>query len=576
MYPMGRVLAFQDVSSNEKLEERLSCIRIDEQLDRITAVCLSHQCLALACKFLNDKSAYIFFYDLTQGFRKMNKFVHEGSPTDIEDRYFISLSISFDATHMATLTNLRMSTAKLYEVKKDSRLMSACSWLDELKKISRGDRLAEIAKITIDPNDKEQVCMSGKNHLRLWRNIGGILKPNPPLIGIDTDDNFVDHVWAENNLIAAITEEGKIVLVAEGKDCILQTSAFGSVSDKANCLLSYPKGLIVAGESGLLSFWEKTNKEAKERMVHERNIKIENRGKIACLSFKATNYSTFLAVAYRTNFISLINFAKLLKNEPNAQTFLDQGYHLGQTEETDPAHNYVPVMDMDVAVHRPLIATCCKSDSTIKIWNYTSFKCELARCLTSQRYNANPEAIKPLSIAFHPSGYLLAGGFDSQAMIWHVLENDLRPFYIFSNYKYCARVRFSHSGHLLAIAQMLSSNRMIFIHNAYTMQLLHSIKLPGSAYVYEIVFSEDDLLAALCCTDGFLIVYDLEARKETMIHSSRRCAYFGCKINGPDDVLAFGSDDAKRGIIRHILLSLIHICRCRRYAVCRSRWSPYH
>eukprot|EP00826_Nyctotherus_ovalis_P030337 TRINITY_DN2420_c0_g1_i14.p2 TRINITY_DN2420_c0_g1~~TRINITY_DN2420_c0_g1_i14.p2 ORF type:complete len:137 (-),score=6.14 TRINITY_DN2420_c0_g1_i14:22-432(-) len=25
-----------------------------------------------------------------------------------------------------------------------------------------------------------------------------------------------------------------------------------------------------------------------------------------------------------------------------------------------------------------------------------------------------------------------------------------------------------------------------------------------------------------------------------------------------------------------ISLSLIHICRCRRYAVCRSRWSPYH
>eukprot|EP00826_Nyctotherus_ovalis_P027020 TRINITY_DN21075_c0_g1_i1.p1 TRINITY_DN21075_c0_g1~~TRINITY_DN21075_c0_g1_i1.p1 ORF type:complete len:155 (-),score=25.44 TRINITY_DN21075_c0_g1_i1:10-474(-) len=25
----------------------------------------------------------------------------------------------------------------------------------------------------------------------------------------------------------------------------------------------------------------------------------------------------------------------------------------------------------------------------------------------------------------------------------------------------------------------------------------------------------------------------------------------------------------------NIKLSLIHICRCRRYAVCRSRWSPY-
>eukprot|EP00826_Nyctotherus_ovalis_P055607 TRINITY_DN739_c0_g3_i2.p3 TRINITY_DN739_c0_g3~~TRINITY_DN739_c0_g3_i2.p3 ORF type:complete len:101 (-),score=4.39 TRINITY_DN739_c0_g3_i2:18-320(-) len=28
--------------------------------------------------------------------------------------------------------------------------------------------------------------------------------------------------------------------------------------------------------------------------------------------------------------------------------------------------------------------------------------------------------------------------------------------------------------------------------------------------------------------------------------------------------------------ILFIDLSLIHICRCRRYAVCRSRWSPYH
>eukprot|EP00826_Nyctotherus_ovalis_P029251 TRINITY_DN23084_c0_g1_i1.p1 TRINITY_DN23084_c0_g1~~TRINITY_DN23084_c0_g1_i1.p1 ORF type:complete len:213 (+),score=24.06 TRINITY_DN23084_c0_g1_i1:68-706(+) len=27
---------------------------------------------------------------------------------------------------------------------------------------------------------------------------------------------------------------------------------------------------------------------------------------------------------------------------------------------------------------------------------------------------------------------------------------------------------------------------------------------------------------------------------------------------------------------KETLLSLIHICRCRRYAVCRSRWSPYH
>eukprot|EP00826_Nyctotherus_ovalis_P017909 TRINITY_DN15300_c0_g1_i1.p2 TRINITY_DN15300_c0_g1~~TRINITY_DN15300_c0_g1_i1.p2 ORF type:complete len:100 (-),score=2.79 TRINITY_DN15300_c0_g1_i1:17-316(-) len=29
-------------------------------------------------------------------------------------------------------------------------------------------------------------------------------------------------------------------------------------------------------------------------------------------------------------------------------------------------------------------------------------------------------------------------------------------------------------------------------------------------------------------------------------------------------------------LILEILLSLIHICRCRRSTLCRSRWSPYH
>eukprot|EP00826_Nyctotherus_ovalis_P024488 TRINITY_DN18934_c0_g1_i1.p1 TRINITY_DN18934_c0_g1~~TRINITY_DN18934_c0_g1_i1.p1 ORF type:complete len:167 (+),score=38.27 TRINITY_DN18934_c0_g1_i1:86-586(+) len=40
---------------------------------------------------------------------------------------------------------------------------------------------------------------------------------------------------------------------------------------------------------------------------------------------------------------------------------------------------------------------------------------------------------------------------------------------------------------------------------------------------------------------------------------------------------AFKGSKAKySGSDFNVNLSLIHICRCRRYAVCRSRWSPYH
>ena len=44
---------------------------------------------------------------------------------------------------------------------------------------------------------------------------------------------------------------------------------------------------------------------------------------------------------------------------------------------------------------------------------------------------------------------------------------------------------------------------------------------------------------------------------------------------GRSTALAF-ADEGAEVIATDINLSLIHICRCRRYSLCRSRWSPYH
>lgn len=34
---------------------------------------------------------------------------------------------------------------------------------------------------------------------------------------------------------------------------------------------------------------------------------------------------------------------------------------------------------IDVAIQRPIVATCSKEDSTIRLWNYMTGQCELAR-----------------------------------------------------------------------------------------------------------------------------------------------------------------------------------------------------
>ena len=46
--------------------------------------------------------------------------------------------------------------------------------------------------------------------------------------------------------------------------------------------------------------------------------------------------------------------------------------------------------------------------------------------------------------------------------------------------------------------------------------------------------------------------------------------------NIPEDGERDGDDIPDNSLEDVIILSLIHIWRCRRYSLCRSRWSPYH
>eukprot|EP00826_Nyctotherus_ovalis_P020930 TRINITY_DN16659_c0_g3_i3.p1 TRINITY_DN16659_c0_g3~~TRINITY_DN16659_c0_g3_i3.p1 ORF type:complete len:121 (+),score=0.02 TRINITY_DN16659_c0_g3_i3:173-535(+) len=57
------------------------------------------------------------------------------------------------------------------------------------------------------------------------------------------------------------------------------------------------------------------------------------------------------------------------------------------------------------------------------------------------------------------------------------------------------------------------------------------------------------------------------------IHATKA---YKCKKAVTVILLLINSATSKNHAYYFFGLSLIHICRCRRYAVCRSRWSPYH
>jgi len=291
-------------------------------------------------------------------------------------------------------------------------------------------------------------------------------------------------------------------------------------------------------------------------------IEIESRGKIVAMSINSKAKPEKLAIAYASNFICLLKIADLAnkgmpsqaKDEDAELLYIDEGYHSGRILDRDAdllkAHSVT--MDMDIAIHRPLLITCCKHDSTLRLWNYLTLECEMVKCLTLQHSSGPPEPVRPLAIAFHPSGYMIAGGFDSQVIIWHLLLDELRQYFVFTHYRHCTKVRFSRGGQYLAIAQMIPTLKYVYIHHVYTLERVAAIKISSTALVCDIIFSADDNYVAVCCTEGNIIIYDMVNKCETMNHSRYKSVYTCCRINNKEDVVAFGSNDSKKGVVRRV------------------------
>ena len=119
--------------------------------------------------------------------------------------------------------------------------------------------------------------------------------------------------------------------------------------------------------------------------------------------------------------------------------------------------------------------------------------------------------------------------------------------------------------------------RKIVIHNPLkTKQLykgLQQLGEEGAVQVFRPIDSSDIILGAVgllqfeVVTARLLNEYGVEAAFEPVSIYSVRW------IKSEDKKLLA---DFKKHNSLHLSLSLIHIWRCRRYAVCRSRWSPYH
>lgn len=212
------------------------------------------------------------------------------------------------------------------------------------------------------------------------------------------------------------------------------------------------------------------------------------------------------------------------------------GFHSGKVNE------------MDVATQRPLLATCSESDATLRIWNYHTMNCELAKKLyVVERDSMDPagEAVsRPLlSVAFHPSGYYLAISFVDRVRLFHLLYDELR-FFREVNAPRATVLKFSNGGHILAAA----SGQTLLIYEAYTLECLQVMNA-HSSIVQEICWSYLDKKLFTVGADGAMFEFATNTWTKERENINNNIEYNSLTITEEDVVIASGFEGQQAVII---------------------------
>lgn len=485
IYPVGRHIGVRNIESND-----MRFIRQNPNLKEITAMCLCphKRFLAVWETHKNNLSAYIAFYDMKNiQFRSEKNIINVCDTEPTHQKVIRSISFSSDSNYIAIILEGPDFSVISWDCKNKSKWKINAQF-DFNKTI--------LTKISFS-SENHQIWTSGHNHWKLWRVQENTLKPMPPFQGIGSH-LFTSHCWLGDERIAGCTAEGEIIIVDDFQQKQIIENAFMSEDIyNISCIKAYSKGFFVASDNGVMALWvrseennQSTNKENQLYDFIRRWSPVVTKG-VKIISMDVNTSEEYIIVALQNNNIALVNIKSIgLNDNMTREVKVDlvwRGFHSG------------PITCIDIAVQRPIIVTWSQDDSTIRLWNYYTFKCELTREYFAHKEMMIVEAAKPLlTVAIHPSGYYIAAGFKDKIRIYHVLHDDLRIFRNIER-KFCTKIKFSNGGQWLACAVQ----KNLYIYRSYTLECVFSEKT-SSSHVTDMKFTRNDTCLCMVSADGFM------------------------------------------------------------------------
>jgi cilia- and flagella-associated protein 57 len=477
---------------------------------------------------------------------KSRRFLAVGEYIEMEASAIVSIFDLKNGAYFKRMRQVGFSDAKIDEFNalafsNDSKLLVASSISNENiaivwdwhrdKPIAKYSFPSKLSKITFSPKDPYLLCTSGQGLWKNWKIDEKSFKPQPPFSGLDKNKNYVDHCWLEDDVIVSIASSGEAFIAKINDFSNLIQFPFGKQSEKKNetkptSVLCGTNKIFFGSNQGIIAIWSKVinlNLPQGESYSFE-FIRSWSLGRVFSItSLTLSQNEEVLGFSLINNDIGVCNVSKVMQEEIEVKVdVFCQGFHKG------------PITGMDVAIQRPLIATCSAVDSSVRIWNYTTFRCEVAKKLRNDKDSMGTESInRPLvSVAFHPSGYYLAVGFEDKVRIFHVLFEDLR-FFRELNIKNSTCMRFSNGGHYLAA----SSQKVVYIYTSFTLEQVIILRNHSSP-VQDLCWSSDDQKLVTVAFDGGVYIMDTSPKESD--HFSKNTEFSSVTFIENDSVVACG------------------------------------
>jgi len=393
-----------------------------------------------------------------------------------------------------------------------------------------------------------EISVSGPHLLRvsqLRANKGeNVLKVMPAFSGLEEKTvKITDHAWLESvkGLLAVCVAEGHVYLLSAEELMVVRTIAqpFGATASAVavgsgdilvpHCLRSFSQGFLIGGADGYVAVWELGDDDAYVSADKEggddgkgsgtppeslykftSSVRVRQSDAAVC-SLDLTNGEENLLLGFRDSNMGVISFGSLYApaDEQVTCNVIYGGNHCG------------PITGLDIAVQRPLAASICFKDGTLRVWNYATRVCEL---------QADFPGEDPVAVALHPFGYFVAVAFAEKLRFLHILVRDLKPFKEFS-VRGVKLIRFANGGHMLAASQ----GKLIHIFSSRTLDKV--VTLQGhTQQVVGLCFDPEDHFLWSYGQDGRFIEWATQDWTQANSHTNEGAAFLSMASNGVGSV----------------------------------------